>query len=174
MNMREAGQQVLKHCRERGWATLETGISRPVPQVEAGGIQIWYLLYRSQVRIPHQILYPPFAHVGADYPSGRVIGFKPLSGVDLSQSLGRYPHRAVQAIPSDRWEATWNELFGLYPAVIAAFTGGMASDRQKRTVARFAQLFYLTTPPFMLEHYRALNPAFFEWLGQVPQEQAEF
>jgi len=163
MNIQEIGRQVLDYCRERGWAKLETGISRPVPRVEEGETQIWYLLYRSQVRPPRQILYPPFALVGASYPSGQVVTYEPLSGVDLSQPLGHYPHDAAKAIPPDQWEAVWDELFGLYPAVITAFV----SDASSAQVARFAQLFRLTTPPFMLEHYRALNPTFFDWLAEA-------
>lgn len=165
MNIREIGQQVLNYCREQGWARLETGISRPVPRIEEGETQIWYLLYRSQVRLPHQVLYAPFAHVGASYPSGQVVTYRPLPDADLSQPLGRYPHDAAKAVPPDQWEAVWDELFGLYPAVIAAFVSGMLSASQQ--VARFAYLFRLTTPPFMLEHYRALNPAFFDWLERA-------
>jgi len=165
MNIQEIGQQVLNYCREQGGAGLETGISRPVPRAKENEAQIWYLLYRSQVRLPHQILYAPFAHVGASYPSGQVVDYKPLPDVDPSQVLGHYPHDEAKAIPPDQWEAVWDELFELYPAVIAAFISGTLPVSQQSV--RFTQLFYLTTPPFMLEHYRALNPGFFDWLEQA-------
>lgn len=38
---------------------------------------------------------------------------------------------------------------------------------QREKVARFAELWELTAPPFMQEYYRALNPAFFEWLARA-------
>ena len=170
MNIREIGDGVLDYCRELGWAGLETGISRPVPRVEAGETQIWYLLYRSQVRVPYQILYAPFAHVGANYPSGQVIAYTPLSDTDPTQPLGHYPHDAAKAIPPDKWNSIWDELFSLYPTVIAAFANGEQLAGQHE-IARFVQLFDLTVPPFMLEYYRGLNPTFFDWLDQ---EQVDF
>ena len=87
MDMSDLAKRVITYCREQGWAKLETGISRPVPAVSDGEIQVQYLLYRSHFRPPSQYLYPPFAQVAASYPSGEVRSFWKRS---LAQTL-RYP-----------------------------------------------------------------------------------
>jgi len=165
MTIREIGQKVLDYCREQGGIGLQAGISLPVPKVREGKTEVWYFIRRSQVRIPRQILYPPFAHVGAAYPSGAVIDFRALPEVDTSQPLGSMPHDAAKAIPSDQWEAIWDELFALYPIVIAAFAARFSPTDPR--ISRFVELFHLATPPFMMPSYQVLNPAFFEWLDQV-------
>lgn len=166
MDIRKLGTQTLETCRSRGWAGIETGISRPVPEVVAGQMRLWYLLYRSQVRPPSQMLYEPTAAVAVDYASGQIVERRELPAATPPKVLGRYPHAAAAAIPRERWQATWDELFGLYPDVIAAFAGRPAAG-QREQVARFAELWKLTAPPFMQAHYEALNPAFFEWLRRA-------
>lgn len=166
MDLEQLGRQTLEACRARGWAGLETGISRPVPEIVEGQVRLWYLLYRSQIRPPHQMLYEPSVAVAVDYATGQLLEHRELPTATPPKVLGRYPHAAAAAIPGDRWQATWDELFGLYPDVITAFAGRSAAG-QREKVARFAELWELTVPPFMQEYYRALNPAFFEWLAQA-------
>lgn len=166
MDIQALGRQTLEACRQRGWAGMETGISRPVPEIVGGQVRLWYLLYRSQVKLPYQILYEPTAAVAVDYATGQIVAHRELPASSPSRALGRYPHAAAAAVPRDRWQATWDELFGLYPDVIAAFAGRSAAGQREKT-ARFAELWELTVPPFMQEYYRALNPAFFEWLAQA-------
>jgi hypothetical protein len=166
MDMQKLGKQTLEACRQRGWAGMETGISRPVPEVTGGQVRLWYLLYRSQVRPPYQMLYEPSAAVAVDYATGQILERRELPTSTPPKALGRYPHAAAAAVPRDRWQATWDELFGLYPDVIAAFAG-QAAVGQREKVKRFAELWELTASPFMAAYYRALNPVFFEWLGRV-------
>lgn len=165
MKVREIGQQTLNYCREQGWVGFQAGISLPVPKIEEGETHLWYFVRRSQVRVPRQILFPPYAQVGVAYPSGRVVAYRALSEVDTSQPLGSMPHDAARAIPASQWEAIWDELFELYRTIIAKFAAGLLLADPR--IIRFVQLFHLATPPFMLPHYRALNPAFFDWLEQV-------
>lgn len=166
MDMQQLGRQTLNTCRTRGWATLETGISCPVPEVVEGKVRLWYLLYRSQVRPPYQTLYEPLARVAVDYTTGQILEYQELPTSTPPKVLGRYPHAAAAGVPSDRWQAVWDELFGLYPDVIAAFAGHPAVG-QRAKVARFAELFEVTAPPYFKASYRALNPTFFDWLERV-------
>jgi len=166
MDVQELGLQTLRACRARGWAALETAISRPVPELVEGQVRLAYLLYRSQLCLPHQTLYEPFGRVTVNYASGQIVEHRDLPTDEPPRLLGRYPHAAAAAIPPEQWEAVWQELFGLYPAVIAAFTDQPALG-QRRQLARFAELLELTTPPFLQAHYQALNPAFFDWLAQA-------
>lgn len=166
MDVKDLGTQTLKTCRTRGWAALETGISRPVPQIADGQVHLWYLLYRSQVQPPFQMLYEPFARVAVDYPTGEIVAYQPLPTSNPIRVLGRYPHAAVIAVPRDQRKAIWDELFGLYPEVIDAFAG-RAKPGQLQQVARFGELFELTAPPYMKPYYEALNPVFFNWIEQT-------
>jgi hypothetical protein len=166
MEIDKLGRQTVETCRARGWAGLETGISRPVPEVVEGQVRLWYLLYRSQVRPPYQMLYEPTAAVAVNYATGQILEHRELPASTPPKALGRYPHAAAVSIPPDRWQATWDELFGLYPDVITAFAGQSAAG-QREKVARFAELWELTAPPFMKGHYQELNPAFFEWLERA-------
>lgn len=166
MDAQSLGRQTLATCRERGWAVLETGISRPVPELRSGRVLLWYLLYRSQVRPPYQMIYEPFARIAVDYATGQLLEHQDLATSNPPKTLGRYPHAAAANIPSDRWQAVWDELFGLYPDVIAAYAGQPAAG-QREKVARFSELWELTVPPFMRTFYRALNPSFFEWLERT-------
>jgi hypothetical protein len=166
VNVQELGRRTLESCRSRGWAAMETGISRPVPEVAAGRVRLWYLLYRSQVKPPHQMLYEPFARVVVDYASGDIVEHQELTTATPPRLMGRYPHAAAAHVPREQWQAVWDELFGLYPDVIAAFSGQPAPG-QRDKVLRFAELLDLTTPPFLLPSYRALNPAFFDWLARA-------
>lgn len=166
MDIDKLGRQTVEACRARGWAGIETGISRPVPEVVGGQIRLWYLLYRSQIRPPYQMLYEPTAAVAVDYGTGQILEHRELPTSTPPKVLGRYPHSEAAAVPPDRWQAVWNELFGLYPDVIAAFAGQPAAG-QREKIGRFAELWELTVPPFMRSHYRMLNPAFFEWLERL-------
>lgn len=166
MDIKQLGTQTLDECRKHGWAVLETGISRPVPQIVNGQMHLGYLLYRSQPRPPYQVIYQPFAHVVVDYASGEIIDYQALPTADPVRALGRYPHAAAAAVPRDQWQGVWDELFGLYPAVIDAYAGH-ARPGQRQQVARFSELFDLTIPPYLDAYYRALNPAFFAWIQQA-------
>lgn len=166
MDVKQLGEQVLDRCRKQGWAALETGISRPVPQIVDSQVHLGYLLYRSQVQPPYQRLYEPFARVIVDYANGEIVDYQPLPTSDPIRALGRYPHAAAAAVPRDQWQNVWDELFQLYPDVIAAYAGH-ARPGQRQQVARFRELLDLTTPPFMSSHYRSLNPAFFDWIQQA-------
>lgn len=168
MDIQQLGAKTLETCRQRGWAKLETGISRPVPEIEDGKVRLWYLLYRSQVRPPYQMLYEPFARVAVDYQTGEIVAHEPLPTAEPPRRLGRYPHAAAARVPSDQWQRVWDELFGLYPAIIEAFAG-QARPGQREKVARFAELFELTMPPYFKSYYQSLNPAFFQWLAQARQ-----
>lgn len=46
---------------------------------------------------------------------------------------------------------------------------GHARPGQRQQVARFRELFELTMPPYLGAYYRALNPAFFDWIKQASQ-----
>lgn len=166
MDVKQLGEQVLNDCRQRGWATLETGISRPVPQIVNGQVQLGYLLYRSQVRPPYQMLYEPFARVAVDYSTGKIIDYQSLPTSVPAKALGRYPHAAAAALPRDQWQDVWDELFQLYPDVIEAYAGH-AKPGQRQQVARFRELFDLTMPPYLGAYYRALSPLFFDWMQQA-------
>ena len=166
MDLDKLGRQTVETCRARGWGGLETGISRPVPEVAGEQVRLWYLLYRSQVRPPYQMLYEPTAAVAVDYATGQILERRELPTSTPPKALGRYPHAAAASIPPDRWHATWDELFSLYPDVIAAFVGQPAKG-QREKVVRFVELWELTAPPFMKGQYRALNPAFFNWLERT-------
>jgi hypothetical protein len=166
MDVKDLGTETLNACRARGWAALETGISRPVPQVADGQVRLWFLLYRSQVQPPFQMLYEPFARVAVDYATGDIVDHQPLPTSDPIRVLGRYPHAAAAVLPRDQWPAVWDELFGLYPEVIGAFAGHDKPGQQQQ-VARFAELFELTAPPYMKPYYEALNPVFFNWIEQA-------
>jgi len=168
VNVQELGRHALNTCRARGFAALETGISRPVPEATGGGVRLWYFLYRTQVKPPHQMLYEPFARVAVDPASGEVLEHQRLETATPPRLLGRYPHAAAAQVPREQWRALWDELFGLYPDVIAAFSGA-AEPGQREKVRRLAELLDLTTPPFLASSYRSLNPAFFDWLGQAQQ-----
>ena len=166
MDVKQLGEQVLDECRQRGWAALETGISRPVPQIMDGQVRLGYLLYRSQVQPPYQLIHEPFARVMVDYVSGEIAGYQPLPTSDPARTLGRYPHAAAAALPRAQWQGVWDELFQLYPDVIEAYAGH-ARPGQRQQVARFRELLDLTTPPFLRTYYRALNAAFFDWMQQA-------
>jgi len=169
MDIQQLGRQTLDTCRKNDWAALETGISRPVPEVKVGQVRLWYLLYRSQVRPPHQMLYEPFARLAVDYATGQIVERQELPTSTPPQVLGRYPHAAAAKLPPDQWQAVWDELFRLYPEVIDAFAG-RAAPGQRGKVVRFAELFDLTVPPYLRSAYRALNPAFFDWLERARPE----
>lgn len=166
MNVQDLGRQTLKTCRARGWAKLETGISQPVPEIAGGQVRLWYLLHRSQIKLPHQLFYEPFARVAVDYASGEIVEHQLLPTSTPVQVLGRYPHAAAAAVPHDQWQGVWDELFALYPEVIDAFAG-RARPGQRQQVERFGELFKLTNPPYLAPYYRALNPLFFDWIEQA-------
>ncbi len=166
MDVKQLGEQILDECRQQGRAALETGISRPVPQIVDGRVHLAYLLYRSQVQPPYQKLYEPFARVVVDYPSGEIVDYQPLPTSDPVKVLGRYPHAAAAALPRVQWQGAWEELYQLYPDVIDAFAGH-AKPGQRQQAARFRELFDLTMPPFLGAYYRAINPTFFDWLQQA-------
>ena len=166
MDIQQIGQQTLISCRERGWAALETAISRPVPEIANGQVRLWYLLYRSQVRLPHQMLYEPFAQIAVDHGTGQIVEHCDIPTSVPPKLLGRYPHAAAASIPSDQWRAIWDELFRLYPQVLYAF-GGHSEPGQRAKIGRFAELFALTCPPYLREAYCALNPAIFDWLDKA-------
>jgi hypothetical protein len=113
MDIQQLGRQTLDTCRKNGWAALETGISRPVPEVKEG-----------QVRPPHQMLYEPFARLAVDYATGQIVERQVLPTSTPPQVLGRYPHAAAAKLPPDQWQATWDELFKLYPEITAANAAG--------------------------------------------------
>jgi len=166
MNIQDLGRSTIESCRSHGWAALETGISRPVPEVLGGVVRLWYLLYRSQVRPPYQVLYEPFARVAVDYATGKIVEHQELTTSTPPRALGRYPHAAAAKVPPAQWPSVWDELFDLYPHLIDAFVG-MPIPGLRDKVLRWIDLFDLTTPPFMKTHYRSLNPAFFDWLARV-------
>lgn len=166
MDVKQLGEQVLDKCRQQGWAALETGISRPAPQIVDGQVRLGYLLYRSQVQPPYQMLYEPFARVIVDYASGEIVDYQPLPTSAPVRALGRYPHAAAAALPRAQWQGVWEELYQLYPDVIDAFAGH-AKPGQRQQAARFRELFDLTMPPFLGAYYRAINPTFFDWLQQA-------
>lgn len=166
MDIQTLSRQTLATCREQGWAALETGISRPIPILIGGSTQLWFLLYRSQVRPPYQMYYEPFARVAVDYNTGKLLERQTLETSDPPNALGRYPHAAAASIPHDRWQAVWDELFDLYPDIIAAYAGQSAAG-QKAKVERFSELWQLTMPPFMEKYYHAMNPGFFKWLQKT-------
>ena len=166
MDVKGLGIKTLKSCRKRGWAAFETGISRPVPQKADSQMHLWYLLYRSRVQLPYQLLYEPFARVAVGYSTGDITAYEPLPTADPIKVLGRYPHAAMASPSREQQQATWDELFNLYPAVIDAFAGN-AKVGQREKVARFGALFDLTMPPYMGAYYRALNPTFFDWMQQA-------
>lgn len=166
MDVKKLGEQVLAQCRKQGWAVLETGISRPVPRIVNGQVQLGYLLYRSQVQPPYQMLYEPFGRVAVDFVTGKIIDYQPLPTSVPAKALGRYPHAVAAALPRDQWQDVWDELFQLYPDVIDAYAG-YAKPSQRQQVARFRELFALTMPPYLGAYYRALNPLFFDWMQQA-------
>ena len=166
MDIQQMGQQTLNTCRERGWAALETAISRPVPKITNGQVRLWYLLYRSQVRLPHQMLYEPFARIAVNYDTGQIVEHCDIPTSVPPKLMGRYPHAAAASIPSDQWRAIWDELFRLYPQVLDAFCRHSEPGQRDKTV-RFAELFALTCPPYLREAYYALNPVFFDWLDKA-------
>lgn len=168
MDVKQLGEHVLDDCRKQEWATLETGISRPVPQIMDGLVRLGYLLYRSQVRPPYQMIYEPIARVVVDYLSGEIVDYQSLPTSDPARTLGRYPHAAAAALPRNQWQGVWDELFQLYPDVIDAYAGH-AKPGQRQQVARFHELFDLTMPPYLGAYYRALNPDFFDWIQQTPR-----
>lgn len=166
MNVEALGLQTLAACRERHWAGFETAISRPVPEIAEGGVRLRYFLYRSQVRPPRQIIYAPSARIAIDYATGQIQEHIALQGSEEPEALGEYPHAAARKVPLAQWDAVWDELFALYPSIIAAFVGQPAAAK-KHKIVRFFQLFTLTEPPFLMPVYRALNPAFLSWLEGV-------
>ena len=162
MDIRKLGNDTLDASRARGWAALETGISRPVPKVTIGTVNLTFLLYRSQVRPPYQMLYEPIGKVTVDFVTGNVVEHTTLPTDHPPRVLGRYTHAAAAHIPREEWSKVWDDLFALYPSIIGMFAGQLANDPLQR--ASFRALFDLTTPPFMRPYYVALNPQFFDWL----------
>jgi hypothetical protein len=162
MDIRQLGNATLEASRVRGWAALETGISRPVPKITDGVVRLGYLLYRSQARPPYQMLFEPTGTVTVDFATGSVVEFASLPTDHPPRVLGRYPHAAAAQIPREQWSKVWDDLFALYPLTIGMFAGQLADEPTQR--ARFRALFDLTTPPFMYSYYVALNPGFFDWL----------
>ncbi len=166
MNVEALGLQTLAACRERRWAGFETAISRPVPEIAEGSVRLWYFLYRSQVRPPRQIIYAPSARVVIDYATGQILEHIAAPQSEEPIELGEYPHAAARKVSLAQWDTVWDELFALYPSIIAAFLGQPVAE-QAQKVTRFVELFALTEPPFVMPIYRTLNPAFFSWLGHV-------
>jgi hypothetical protein len=166
MNIQDMGQKTLSVCRQRGWAALETGITRPVPVVVESNLQLSYLLYQSRIQPPYQLISEPFARVNIDYATGDIVEYHGLPVSDPPRILGRYPHAEAARIPHAEWQQIWNELFDLYPHMINAFAGRAAAGWREKA-ERFAQLFELTTPPFLMSAYRDMNPSFFDWLDQT-------
>lgn len=165
MNIKQLGKQTLNECRKRGWARLETGISRPVPRAEDGKVQLRYLLYRSQVDTKQKKVsyFEPFASITVDYESGEIINHRELSTSDPSKIVGEWPHKRAAKIPKEQWPKIWNEFFDFYPIVVDAYVGkGTAYDKVK--VSRFYELLTLTTLPSMKPYLRSLNSGFFVWL----------
>jgi len=150
---------------KRGWAAFETGISRPCPRS-------WIGRCASVPSVPLKVC-PPIncctsrsRRVAVDYATGQIVDHQELPTSTPPRTLGRYPHAAAAKIPGSDWHRVWDELFGLYPEIITVFAG-QAAPGQCDKVARFAELFELTVPPFMKSTYQALNPAFFEWLKRA-------
>lgn len=166
MDIRQLSQQLIRTCRQRGWAVLDTGVSRPVPVIVNGQVHLRFLLYRSQIKPPYQWLYQPFMQIDVGYEAGEILEHHSLPTSNPPQVLGRYPHAEAAHVPADEWAKVWDELFALYPIVIAAFGKSILAE-QRDALARFAALLDLTTPPYLKSAYRALNPAFFEWLDQA-------
>jgi len=162
MDIRQLGNATLEASRVRGWAVLETGISRPVPKIADGAVRLGYLLYRSQARPPYQILYEPTRQVFVDFATGGIVEYASLPTYHPPRVLGRYPHAAAAQIPREQWIRVWDELFAIYLPIIGMFDGQIADEPEQR--AAFLVLFDLTTPPFLYPYYEALNPSFFTWL----------
>lgn len=162
MEIRNLGDRTLELCRAHGWATLETGISRPVPEIDNKQVRLCYFLYRSQVRLPYQMLYEPVVRVTVEFETGEIMDHTPLHTDHPPRLLGRYPHAAVASLSREQWAAIWDEIYTLYPRIIDAFAAQQAASPD--AINRFRTLFELTTPPFMLTYYHALNPDFFAWL----------
>jgi len=165
-DIRAQQRQVLMACRERHWAALETGISRPVPEARDGQINLWYLLYRSLVCPPKQILYEPYARLRVAYETGEIVERNDLPVSDPPRVAGYYPHAEVEALSREMYDALWHEYYTRYPAIIVGFTGG---DVAPSDVERFQALRNLLESPHLKSWYEALNPAFFEWLGWMSQ-----
>ncbi|MER2513555.1 MAG: hypothetical protein ABTQ25_14245 [Nitrosomonas ureae] len=166
MKIKELGPYILDECRKQGWAGLETGISRPVPKIISGELYMSYLLYRSQIQFPYQLLYEPFGFVIVNISTDEIISYSRLPTTEPARLLGRYPHAAAAAIARDQWQIIWAELFDLYSDILSAFAGRNVSNQPEK-VRRFSQLFDLTTPPYMHRYYQQLNPSFFEWLESI-------
>lgn len=166
MDIRQLSQQIIQTCRQRNWAAFDSGLSRPVPVIVTGQTHLRFLLYRSQVKPPHQWLYEPFMQLEVDYETGEIVEHHSLPTSNPPQVLGRYPHAEAARVPSGDWAKVWDELFALYPLVIAAYEA-LASAERRDQIKRFADLLDLTTPPYLKGAYQALNPAFFEWLSRA-------
>jgi hypothetical protein len=102
--------------------------------------------------------------VTVEYPGGRILDHREIPAEQPLPVIGRYPHAAAASYPRDKWPQVWAELFGLYPDVIAAYSG-QPQPGQRDKLRRFNELWVLTTPPFMQSYYRDLNHAFFDWLA---------
>ena len=131
MEIDKLGRQTVETCRAR-LGRAGNGHFGPVPEVVEGQVRLWYLLYRSQVRPPYQMLYEPTAAVAVNYATGQILEHRELPTSTPPKALGRYPHAAAVSIPPDRWQATWDELFGLYPDVITAFAGQSAAGQREK------------------------------------------
>ena len=110
------------------------------------------------------MLYEPVARVSVEFETGEIAAHVLLHPDNPPRLLGRYPHASAAGLSRDEWSATWDELYALYPRIIDTFAAKQTVVLSE--IGRFRTLFELTTPPFMLTHYHALNPGFFVWLAE--------
>jgi hypothetical protein len=163
------GLKVLQHCRAQNWATLESGISWPIPTIISGQVKLNYVLYRSQVQGREQVIYEPFAQVVVAYPQGDVESHRALPTPSPLKELGRFPYPEIARFSTEERKALWDEMFDAYPAALAAFAG-WAAGADAKDLKRFAEIMRVVIPPYMKEVYRSLNPQFFVWLEKLARD----
>lgn len=83
----------------------------PVPQIMDGQVRLGYLLYRSQVQPPYQLIHEPFAPFMVDYVGGEIAGYLAAAHLRSGPDVGSVSPWLAAALPCAQWQGVWDELF---------------------------------------------------------------
>jgi hypothetical protein len=177
VSMAEFVRAVDGHPDIVGKVPDELGLSLPVPAFSAAdastGIPIAFFYYSMKgfPPGPFRISVPKYRAI-VQRETGKIVSFTPVQAKDFGinwppdKPAGEYT--PPKGLTMDDYRAKQDRFYILYDMVLPLYiAGGMGMSEAKiRETVEFARLFNELAHRALHPFYRALNPQFFQWLGQ--------
>ena len=155
----------------------ELGMSYPVPlirQNDSGKQIVLIFFYFNRTGFPPG---PPDAYApkyisDINLETREIVEFHSVTSKDFGiirddkKSLGKFQY--INNYTMDEFLQFESRFYQLYDQILPYYikSESVLSGKQAQQVNEFLQLFSMIVPKIMQPYYKALNPAFFDWLAQ--------